>query len=327
MRQFNRHIFLWLLVCLCLACTEKLGPELPDDSLLGTEISFDTAVISYDEDPEGGNPDTKLDMKFYNGSYTWENGDKIKIVKYSQKSDSDAASEYTYSSSSWSSSSPLRWESTGVHDFYAVYPSTAAVSFDNPDLTYSDKAAVIDVEIPRNQNNSNLAANYAMAGTYHVDNPEPQMSFNMYPLLTVVRFVFINRTGTTLRVAPTQLVGWDETSWPSNQFYLYGKYQVKTEASEPSNYWSKSVNSSLVGFSETPTSRSLVLNAVSTISKGAGESWGCQFYVVPNNYKRFVLSVDFTKGSNPKQSKQITYTASGNIFDPFKIHYLYLTVY
>lgn len=325
MHQSLRHILLLAPVCLCLACTGGRGPELPGDPLLGTEISFDTAVVSFDEDPEYGTPDTKLDLKFYNGSYSWENGDKIKIVQYSLESGSDASSEYSYNSSSWNSSSPLRWQSTGAHDFYAVYPATAPVSFDDPSLSYSDKAAVISVEIPRNQNNSNLAANYAMAGTYHADNPEPQMSFRMYPLLTVLRFVFVNRTGTSLRIAPTQLVGWDETSWPSTQLYLYGKYQVKTEASEPSSYWSKSLNSSLAGFSETPAYRSLVLNAASTVSNYG--SWGCQFYVVPNDYRRFVLTVNFTKGTNPVQSKQITYTSSGNVFDPYKIHYLYLTVY
>lgn len=325
MYKFNRHMIVWVMVTLCLACTKNTSPGQEDNPLLGTEIAFDTAVVSYDQDPESGIQDTKLDMKFYNDTYTWEDGDKIKIVKYSYKSGHDTDAEYSYQSSKWTSASPLHWEDTGAHDFYAVYPSTASVSFVDPSLSYSDKAALVSVEVPKNQSNTNLGKNYAMAGTVHVDNPEAQMSFRMYPLFTVLRFVFYNRTGTSLRVSPTQLVGWDETSWPSEQFYLHGKFNVKTEASESSSSGSKMVSSSFDGFSETPSSRSIVLNAASTVSNYG--NWGCQVYVVPNNYKRFVLTVNFTKGSNPMQTEQITYTASGNVFDPFKIHCLYLTVY
>ena len=110
------------------------------------------------------------------------------------------------------------------------------------------------------------------------------------------------------------------------QFNLYGKYQVRTEAAESPSSWGMSVDSSFEGFTESPPNKAIALQAASTISSYWG-SWGFQVYVVPHNYKRFVLTVNLTKGTGTAQTKSITYTAGGNVFDPFKIHYLNVTVY
>ena len=327
MIELKKYIIVLAGAVVCFGCSKSAQPDNP---LLGTEISFETSVVSLEEASDLNSPDTKLDMKFYNSSYNWVEGDKIKLVSHSTVSDNVQTAEYSYSSYKWKSAAPLRWEEDGAHDFYAVYPATTAVSFDDPVSTYSDKAALIGVEIPKTQTNTNLGRTYSMAGTYHVDDPMSKMTLEMYPLVTVLRFVFTNRTGTSLRVVPTLLVGWDQTAYPSEQLNLYGKYQVKTEAAEESqNYaWSgNTLESSLVGFTETPPNKSVSISASSTINNNYG-TWGFQVYVVPrDNYKRFVLTVNLTKGTGAVQTKTITYTNSGNVFDPFKLHFLNVTVY
>ena len=326
MIELKKYIIVLAGAVVCFGCSKSAQPDNP---LLGTEISFETSVASLEGASDFDSPDTKLDMKFYNSSYNWEEGDKIKLVSHSTVSDNVQSAEYSYLSDKWKSAAPLRWEEDGAHDFYAVYPATAAVSFDDPVSTYSDKAALIGVEIPKTQTNTNLGRTYSMAGTYHVDDPMTRMTFEMYPLVTVLRFVFENRTGTSLRVVPTQLIGWDATAWPSDQLNLYGKYQVKTEAAEESqNYaWSgNTLESSFVGFTEAPPNKSLSISTASTINNNG--TWGFQVYVVPHdNYRRFVLTVNLTKGSGTMQTKTITYTNSGNVFDPFKLHFLNVTVY
>ena len=326
MIELKKYIIVLAGAVVCFGCSKSAQPDNP---LLGTEISFETSVASLEGASDLDSPDTKLDMKFYNSSYNWEEGDKIKLVSHSTVSDNVQSAEYSYLSDKWKSTAPLVWEEAGAHDFYAVYPATASFSFDDPVSTYSDKAALIGVEIPKTQTNNNLGRTYSMAGTYHVDAPMGRMTFEMYPLVTVLRFVFTNRTGTSLRVVPTQLVGWDETAWPSEQLNLYGKYQVKTEAAEESSdyFGANTLESSLVGFTETPPNKSVSISASSTINYNYG-TWGFQVYVVPHdNYKRFVLTVNLTKGSGTMQTKTITYTNSGNVFDPFKLHFLNVTVY
>ena len=323
--MFKRYVIVGLFVSACLACTKNAAPDTPEHPLVGSEIRFETSTVSFGKDPEGDSPDTKLDMKFYNSTYTWEEGDMIKIVRYSKDSGNEASAEYSYASSSWTSADPMKWDDSGAHDFFAVYPSSSEVSLVDPSLEFCDKAALVQVSIDKTQKNTNLGLNYATAGVYHADTPVREMSFMMYPLMTVLRFVFYNRTGTTLRVAPTQLVGWDETAWPSEQFNLYGKYQVRTEAAEPSTTWYKEVDSSFEGFTESPPNKSISLQMSSTVSSYS--SWGFQVYVAPHDYKRFVLTVNLTKGTNAAQQKTITYTDSGNVFDPFMIHYLYVNVY
>lgn len=325
MIELKKYIIVLAGAVVCFGCSKSAQPDNP---LLGTEISFETSVVSLEEASDLNSPDTKLDMKFYNSSYNWEEGDKIKLVSHSTVSDNVQTAEYSYSSYKWKSAAPLRWEEGGAHDFYAVYPATAAVSFDDPVSTYSDKAALIGVEILKTQTNTNLGRTYSMAGTYHVDDPMDRMTFEMFPLVTVLRFVFNNHTGTSLRVVPTQLVGWDGPAGSSVQLNLYGKYQVKTEAAEESrNYaWNgNTLKSSLVGFTETPPYKSVSISASSTINNNG--TWGFQVYVVPHdNYMRFVLTVNLTKGSGAMQTKQITYTNYGNVFEPFQLHILNVEV-
>lgn len=328
MIELKKYIIVLAGAVVCFGCSKSAQPDNP---LLGTEISFETSVVSL----EGGasdfdSPDTKLDMKFYNNSYSWEEGDKIKLVSHSTVSDNVQSAEYSYLSDKWKSAAPLRWEEGGAHDFYAVYPATAAVSIDDPVSTYSHKAALIGVEIPKTQTNTNLGRTYSMAGTYHVDDPMDRMTFEMYPLVTVLRFVFTNRTGKSLRVVPTQLVGWNGPAGSSEQLNLYGKYQVKTEAAEASqNYaWNgNTLKSSFVDFTETPPNKSVSISTSSTINYNWG-TWGFQVYVVPHdNYQRFVLTVNLTKGTGAMQTKQITYTNNyGEVFEPFMMHYLMVEV-
>ena len=326
MIELKKYIIVLAGAVVCFGCSKSAQPDNP---LLGTEISFETSVASLKGASDLDSPDTKLDMKFYNSSYNWEEGDKIKLVSHSTVSDNVQSAEYSYLSDKWKSAAPLRWEEDGAHDFYAVYPATAAVSFDDPVSTYSDKAALIGVEIPKTQTNTNLGRTYSMAGTYHVDDPMDRMTFEMFPLVTVLRFVFYNRTGKSLRVVPTQLVGWDGLPGASGQLNLYGKYQVKTEAAKASQpqYWAlNTLESSLVGFTEPPPNKSVSISASSTINNNNG-TWGFQVYVVPHdNYKRFVLTVNLTKGTGAMQTKQITYTNYGNVFEPFQLHILNVQV-
>lgn len=328
MIELKKYIIVLAGAVVCFGCSKSAQPDNP---LLGTEISFETSVVSLEGASDLDSPDTKLDMKFYNNSYSWEEGDKIKLVSHSTVSDNVQSAEYSYLSDKWKSTAPLRWEEGGAHDFYAVYPATAAVSFDDPVSTYSHKAALIGVEIPKTQTNTNLGRTYSMAGTYHVDDPMDRMTFVMYPLVTVLRFVFTNLTGTSLRVVPTQLVGWDGPAGSSVQLNLYGKYQVKTEAAEASqNYaWNgNTLESSFVGFTEPPPNKSVSISTSSTINYNWGD-WGFQVYVVPHgNYKRFVLTVNLTEGTGAMQTKQITFTNNnGDVFEPFKMHYLMVRVY
>ena len=325
MVELKKYIIILAGTLVCFGCRKSERPENP---LLGTEISFETSAVSLDRVTDFDSPDTKLDMKFYNSSYNWEEGDKIKIVRRSTVSKKVESAEYDYLSDKWKSAAPLVWEERGAHDFYAVYPATASVGFDDPVSTYSDTAAVIGVEIPKAQTNNNLGRTYSMVGTYHVDDPMYRMTFTMYPLVTVLRFVFNNRTGTSLRVVPTQLVGWDRTAYPSNQLNLYGKYQVKTEAAQESqNYaWNgNKLESSFVDFTEAPPNKSLSISTASTINNNG--TWGFQVYVIPrNDYQRFVLTVNLTKGTGAAQTKQITYTNYGEVFEPFQLHILNVTV-
>ncbi|MBQ9462538.1 MAG: fimbrillin family protein [Bacteroidales bacterium] len=319
MKSLTRYIVAFVLLCCFAGCA-----KLPDAAggFLSEEICFSTAA-------EESGPDTKLGLKFWDSWVypEWEDGDRVKIVKYSESGASGNA-EYNCSISSgnylWKSAAPLRWEEKAAHDFFVVYPASGTITPLSTPGTGTDPQARIQCEVTRNMSNGDPAKFY-MVGASHADEPVSLVRFQTTPALSVFRFSITNKKAAGLRISSVNLLAWDEPYWTSSsqQMNLYGKYYVDLTASYSGWYYTPSVT--YAGLAEAPAYKSMIPSFAKTMA--LNETASFTVYAIPQNYKRLVLTLTLTGAVSKEQKIDFRNTSNSSLgFEPFKKYDLRVTL-